>query len=167
MAPFFFVHFEDSSFSDKGIPETVDNSLHLFCSRGFSNKFSSVAVSQIANFFDLPGSYQNEEFTVLHFAFFLFSVLFFISMACSCKEKAFKGGYKYFAIGNYGTCYGGKDQAAYERMLKASGDVADDCLSGNFYEECSADNTKECSGGVDSVFVYSFKAFIPTQPTRK
>ncbi|XP_066910705.1 macrophage mannose receptor 1-like isoform X2 [Clytia hemisphaerica] len=87
------------------------------------------------------------------------------SMACSCKEKAFKGGYKYFAIGNYGTCYGGKDQAAYEQMLKASGDVTDDCLSGNFYEECSGDNSKECSGGVDSVFVYSFKAFMPTQPT--
>ena len=88
-------------------------------------------------------------------------------MACSCKEKAFKGGYKYFAIGNYGTCYGGKDTAAYDRMLRTKGDLADDCLSGNFYEECSSDDSKECSGGVDSVFVYSFKAYAPTQPTRK
>lgn len=89
-------------------------------------------------------------------------------MACICHEKASKEGYKYFAIGNYGTCYGGKDRSAYEKMLIDSrSQKASDCLTGNWYEECSEDDDMECSGGAESVFVYSFKAFLPTKPARK
>ena len=87
-------------------------------------------------------------------------------MACICHDKASKEGYKYFAIGNYGICYGGKDQVGYENMLKDHSQKASDCLTGNLYEECS-DDDMECSGGAKSVFVYSFKSFLPTKPMRK
>jgi len=87
-------------------------------------------------------------------------------MACLCHEKAYKGGYKLFAIGNYGTCYGAKDLAAFEKILKDPSQYADDCLAGNFYEDCDNDD-QECSGGPESVFAYRFRAAIPTKPTRK
>lgn len=88
------------------------------------------------------------------------------SMACLCHKKALDGGYKSFAIGNYGTCYGAKNVAAFEAILKDKSQIADDCLSGNWYEDCDNDD-QECSGGPDSIFAYSFKAAMPTKPARK
>ena len=91
----------------------------------------------------------------------------FYSMACLCHEKAYKGGYKYFAIGNYVTCYGANDVSAFTRMVTDKSKVSGECLSGNFYEECDGSDNMECAGGMQDIYVYSFNAFVPTQPARK
>lgn len=85
------------------------------------------------------------------------------SLACLCYERALKGGYKYFAIGNYETCYGAKDVSAFDKILKDVNQKSVQCLSGQWFEECTTDHN-ECTGEAESIYVYEFRAAIPTKP---
>lgn len=77
----------------------------------------------------------------------------FISLACACEAKAIEGGYKYYAIGYYGECDGGKDEDVFEAYASSPASLADVCLSNN-YMDCIKEEPGECTGVSDTVYAY-------------
>jgi len=74
------------------------------------------------------------------------------SLACRCGEKA-KGHYKYFALGFYGECVAGKDNAAIEKLLAENTKSDHGCVNGE-YSKCDKTHEKECIGIADYDFIY-------------
>merc|ERR1712179_44969 len=79
------------------------------------------------------------------------------SLACRCEAKARNKGLTYFAIGFYGECYAGKNDAAIEEKIAnpSPTHVSTQCVSGaHAIEACNHKDKVECAGVADHEFVY-------------
>lgn len=74
-------------------------------------------------------------------------------MACACEEKAVAGGYKYYAIGFYGECDGGKDEGVFDEYTSSARSLTELCFSNDFMD-CIKEESGECTGAENTVYAY-------------
>ena len=61
---------------------------------------------------------------------------------------------QYFAIRNWGECYGGKDISALESLVKSGVGVSSNCANGHFTDCLDNQSNVECTGKNFAEYMY-------------
>jgi len=76
------------------------------------------------------------------------------SLACRCSVKAKALGYSYIAIRFWAECYGGKDHAELDALIKRPDAVSNQCANHQF-QSCDVNVAEECVGKAATEYIYS------------
>jgi len=79
------------------------------------------------------------------------------SLACRCSKIARDGGYAYFGIRFWAECWGGKNQAALDKVIKDGEHTSNQCSSHKF-GACDDSANTECVGKADAEYIYVLNA---------